>query len=106
MHFDFLVKGQLSLTMIPYVAKLIQDFTKYDTSSKTTKTPASDHLFQVDPDAEPLSQTEKTIFHNFIARALLLTKQAHPDIATAIAFLTTHVTKPNQDDWKKLQHLL
>ena len=106
MHLDFSTKGWLALTMFPYIKEVVKDFTEYDMSSRTTKTPASDHLFQVNPDAELLSQTEKAMFHNFIARALFLTKQACPDITTVVAFLTTCITNPNQDDWKKLIHLL
>ena len=66
------------------------------------KTLAAEHLFQVDDESTPLPKKGVPIFYNFIARALFLTKQACPDIATAVAFLTTHVKWPNQDDWKKL----
>lgn len=41
-------------------------------------------------------------FHRFVAKLLYLSKRARPDIATAIAFLTTRVKEPDGDDWNKL----
>ena len=40
-------------------------------------------------------------FHTYVAKGLFLCKHAHPDIHTTIAFLTTRVTVPETDDWKK-----
>ena len=46
------------------------------------------------------------IFHNAVAKCLYLSKRSRPDIQTAVAFLTTRVKEPDEDDWKKLQRLL
>ena len=64
----------------------------------TAKAPAAEHLFQIDDKATPLSKKGATIFHTFVAKVLFLTKQACPDIATAVAFLTTHMMHPDQND--------
>ena len=98
MHFDFSTERQLALTMIPYVTEMVQDFTKYDASSRMAKTPASYHLFQVDLDAKPLSHTKKAVFHSFVARALFLVKHARPDITTAVAFLMSRVSKLDENN--------
>jgi hypothetical protein len=41
-----------------------------------------------------------------IAMMLYVTKQARPDTALAIAFLTSRVKEPDADDWQKLRHLI
>jgi hypothetical protein len=42
------------------------------------------------------------VFHTFVAKALFLSKRARCDIQPVIAFLTTQVRSPNEDDWDKL----
>ena len=37
---------------------------------------------------------------------LYVTKRARPDTALSIAFLTTRVRGPDEDDWRKLEHLI
>merc|ERR1712232_698096 len=49
---------------------------------------------------------KKTEFHTTVAKCFFLCKCARPDIHTAVTFLTTRVQAPDQDDWKKLLHLL
>jgi hypothetical protein len=41
-----------------------------------------------------------------IAMMLYVTKQARPNTALAVAFLTTRVREPDVDDWRKLKHLI
>lgn len=41
-----------------------------------------------------------TAYHNIVAKALYVTKQARPDISVAIAFLLTRVHQPDQDNWE------
>ena len=43
-----------------------------------------------------------TIYHNFVAKRLFLTKRVRPDISTAVAFLSTRVKASYVNDWKKL----
>ena len=93
----------MKLTMDDYVADMVKDFYLHDKTTWTTKTPAPDHFFKVNDEAVSLPQERIPIFHNFVACTLFLTKHAQPDIATAIAFLTTRVQKPDEDDWKKLR---
>ena len=92
--------------MLPYVKEIVNDFTKQTGDTKTAVTPAADHLFKIDQDAKPLSEEMGKVFHNFTAKCLFLTKRARPDISTAVAFCTTRVRKPDEDDWKKLQRMI
>jgi hypothetical protein len=69
-------------------------------------TPAAEHLFKIDKDAVKLDEEMGKVFHNFVAKCLFLTKRARPDIHTPVAFLTTRVREPDEDDWKKLQRMI
>jgi hypothetical protein len=40
------------------------------------------------------------------AQLLSLSNRAHPDIQTSVAFLCAHVKSPDEDDWKKLAHVI
>jgi hypothetical protein len=73
---DFTVPGEVKITMIPYVKEIVKLFSEYDNSQSTTATPAAEHLFKVNDDAESLDQDQMTIYHNFVAKCLFLTKRA------------------------------
>jgi hypothetical protein len=106
MTLDFTVDGEVKVTMIPYVKEIVQQFQEHDNSTKTAATPAAEHLFKVNEDTTPLTQRQATVFQNFVAKFLFLTKRARPDIATAMAFLTTRVKSSDEDDWKKLTRMI
>jgi hypothetical protein len=69
-------------------------------------TPAGNHLFEVDPEAEQLDEDTAQTFHRLVAKLLSLCKRARPDIQTAVAFLCTRVKSPDVDDWKKLRRVM
>ena len=71
-------------------------------------TPAHDKLFVVrdDKDAKKLSEEQAVIFHHTVAQLLFMATRARRDIQTAVAFLTTRVKNPDQDDWGKLKRVL
>jgi len=58
-------------------------------------------LFQT-RDAVKVDKNRKTLFHHITAKLLFLAKRARPDILTTVAFLTTRVKDPDEDDWNKL----
>jgi hypothetical protein len=102
MTLDFTVPGEVKITMIDYVEDMLLLFSDHDKSDSTAKTPAAEHLFRVMDASTSLTQKAATIFHNFVAKCLFLTKRARPDTSTAVAFLTTRVKGPDEDSWKKL----
>jgi hypothetical protein len=59
-------------------------------------------LLKVDPKSIKLSDSERELFHTVVTQGLFLCKLACPDIAPAIAFLTTRVQHPTREDWMKL----
>eukprot|EP00804_Cyclotella_cryptica_P021176 CCRYP_001489-RA/>CCRYP_001489-RA protein AED:0.41 eAED:0.35 QI:0/-1/0/1/-1/1/1/0/615 len=110
MDLDYSVPGKLRVSMIKYVDKILKDFPQAIT--KTSSTPAADHLFQI-RDAEEVAKQEKFLseeqarhFHHTVAQLLFLLTQARRDIQTAVAFLMTRVKKPDEDDWGKLKRVL
>ena len=106
MTLDFTVPGEVKITMIPCVKEIVKLFSEYDKSEKTAATPAAEHLFKVNDDAESLDQEQMTVYHNFVAKCLFLTKRSRPDISTAVAFLSTRVKASDVDDWKKLTRMI
>jgi hypothetical protein len=64
------------------------------------------NLFTVDEDSAKLPEKQKAAFHNVVAKALYMAKQAWPNIAVSIAFLTTRVRCPDVQDWVKLRLLI
>ena len=106
MKLDFCKKGQVKITMIPYIKDMVADFSKFDHTQSNTVTPTTDMLFKIKHDAVLLCLDRAKIFHNFIARALFAAKCVCPDILMAVAFLTTCVTAPDKDDWSKLTHMM
>ena len=101
MNLDYTIKGEVKITMIPYIKEIIKDFREYDPSQdKKANTPASEFLFKVDNESRMVDDSIAKLIHTFVAKALFATKISRSDIHTAVAFLTTCVRVPNEDDWK------
>ncbi len=64
------------------------------------------NLFTVDEDLAKLLEKQKAVFHNVVAKALYVAKQAWPNIAVSVPFLTPRVHCPDIQDWVKLHHLV
>jgi hypothetical protein len=69
-------------------------------------TAAPDDLFKVNDDQVKLGTLKAKNFHSIVAMMLYVAKRALPDTALSIAFLTTRVREPDEDDWRKLDHLI
>ena len=105
MRLDFTIPGQVIILMFNYINELLEAFDKAEPNEKGTKSSAAlDDLFKVDKDCKKLSPTKAVEFHNMTAKMLYATKRARPDTCTAVAFLTTRVREPDEDDWRKLCH--
>jgi len=104
MTIDFSTKGKVVIRMDDYVKNMLADLP--DDLQGIATTPAAEHLFKVDEDAEPLSQEDSDLFHSVTAKLLFLCKRARPDIQTPIAFLCTRVRNPDVDDYKKLKRVI
>jgi hypothetical protein len=66
---------------------------------------AHDKLFMIrdEKEAQKLSEEQVLAFHHTVAQLLFMATRARRDIQTAVAFLTTRVKSPDEDDWGKLK---
>jgi hypothetical protein len=116
MTLDFATAKVVNVTMIDYIDEIIKTWNRackefdngfeFVANCKRIATAAPEDLFKVDRDALKLIPPEAKSFHSMIAMMLYVTKQARPNTALAIAFLTTRVKEPDADDWQKPRHLI
>jgi len=106
MKLEYTVPGQVTIDMVDYVQSMIDNFPKAALKGPPVASPWSDNLFQVKEDSPLLAPKDKEQFHTTTAQALFLTKRARPDIGPAVAYCTTRVREPNEDDWKKIVRMM
>ena len=100
MWLDFSLDGKVQVQMFDYIDNMLNDLP--EDMGGTVTSPAADHLFSVSDTGKNLNHEQSEMFHHNVAKLLFLCKRAHPDIQTAVAFLTTCVMAPDEDDYKKL----
>ena len=87
---------------------MIDEFPEPITYSAAT--PATDYLYTIlNPnEAKPLDASRKTAHVHTVAQGIFLSKHAGHDIQNqnAVAFLSTRVRNPDENDWGKLMRLL
>jgi hypothetical protein len=54
----------------------------------------------------PLEEERALAFHHMVAQLLFMLTRARQDIQAVVAFLTTRVKCPDEDDWGKLKQVL
>lgn len=104
MTFDYSTPGQVEISMDKYIANIINTFPEPITD--VSATPATDKLFVVRENDRPLPEHQATMFHHVVARLLFASTRVRRDIQTTVAFLTTRVKQPGEDDWGKLKRVL
>ena len=88
MTIDYSTKGKVKFTMIDYIKGMLDEL-PVDMEGTVT-TPALSHLFEVNNDAEKLSNTMSEMFHHNTAKLLFLRKRARPDIQPSVEPDTMH----------------
>jgi hypothetical protein len=68
----------------------------------SAKTPATGHLFSINPEAMKLPKETSQVFHHLVAKLIYLSRCTRQDIQTAVAFLCTRVQAPYEDNYKNL----
>ena len=104
MTFDYTASGTVEISMDKYIANIIDSFPEHIVG--TSATPATDKLFTVRPDDRQLPEEQALQFHHVTAQLLYASMRVRQDIQTTVAFLTTRVKSPTEDDWGKLKRLL
>ena len=105
MNINFSQPGSVSFNMIPYITKVLHDFPEKILG--VASSPAADYLFKIraQSEAQLLPEQQAVAFHHTVAQLLFLSR-VRRDIQTTVAFLTTRVKTPDEDDWGKLKHVL
>ena len=94
---------KVEISMKKHILKAINEF--MDDITKNATTPAKSYLFNV-RESEALDEQRAENFHSVVALLLFVSRRCRLDIQTAVAFLTTRVSKPTEDDWRKLKRVL
>jgi hypothetical protein len=105
MTIDYSEENKVRFSMVEFIDATLEGAPD-DMSTGTSATPAAAHLFDVNPEAEKLNKHDAELFHTMVAKLLYLCKRTRPDIHTAVAFLTTRVSEPDVDDYKKLRRVI
>ena len=101
-HWDFTRSREVTLSMQGYVNNILE---KYAVSKKA-KTPATDMLFQSNPECEKLGDIKRQLFHSCVMELHDLAKRIRGDILTAVSYCATRVLGPDKDDEAKLDRIL
>ena len=105
MTIDFSEDGKVMFKMQDYVQNMI-DESPEEIMKGAMSSPAANHLFEVNPEAEKLGTVNAETYHHLVAKLLYLAKRSRPDVLLAVSFLCTRVQAPDVDDWKKLGRCL
>jgi hypothetical protein len=106
MDLDFSNTDEIKFMMIDYLKEVLEDFPELMVRSATR--PAVGHLFTAKPinERKLLAEPRALAFHQSVAQLLFDSTISRKDIQTTIAFLTTQLREPDEDDWAKLKRLL
>lgn len=102
MEFDYSDEGTVKVSMKAMIDEVIADMTVSDTAP----TPAAVYLFKVSEDSKLLNNKDRETYHSVVAKLLYIAKRGRPDILTAVAFLSTRVKQPLDEDMNKLRRVL
>ena len=69
-------------------------------------TPSNRYLYEVNEDCIKLEGKKAEAFHSVSVKALYFMKRTRSDIEPTVVFLTTRVSKSDDDDWNKLKRML
>jgi hypothetical protein len=103
---EFKDDGTLDVSMVAYLKNVITEF--LEMISGKGATPAGHHFFQIreGKEAKALEEERSFAFHHTVPQLLFMATRARRDVQTAVAFLTTRVKNPDEDDWGKLKRVL
>ena len=106
MILDFSEEGTLKIDQSYYIKEMIQEFEQLQKIGTAAAVPWNDHLFQVDEKSPRLKVERAEQFHTFVAKALYAAFRGRPDLKPIVAFLSTRVQKPTEQDWNKLVRMM
>ena len=105
MALDYRTPGVLKVSMYKYLDEVLASWEKLSSSTGTKESATPSKLYVVRDKAELLDKKHKEGFHTVVAKMLFVAKRAR-DSGTSVAYLTTQVQEPDEDDWLKLDDLM
>lgn len=87
------------------VERMLDEFPVKFKEEEKQETSAAANLLELGKGSK-LDPKKQEIFHSFVPKNLLLSKQARLDIEPTMAILASRVQAPNQSDWNKLVRLM
>ena len=106
MKLDYSVPNQVTINMTAYIKLMLENFPQEELQGKRVPSPWTDNLFKVKENSPLLESSKAELFHTVVAQGLFVGKRGRPNISPGIAFLTTQVRAPTQEDWSKLVRLM
>lgn len=104
MKFDFGCKGDIKITILDQIKKIILLGYADTLGGKVISSPTTDKLFEVRKGTKEFDKGKSKIFHRPIIQLLYVLKRARSDLAPTLPFLATRVCNPNEGDWKELRN--
>ena len=96
MDIHFKGNREVTIAMIDYLIECISDFG--EVCSTVVATPAGNHIFESNPDCPKLTEAMRKKLHRIVAKLLFVEMRARPDIQVPVSYLTSRVTKADEDD--------
>ena len=93
-----------SIDMSEYVKEVITDFPENVRASAVS--PARRDLFLIEEASSLLSRERSDIFHSLAMKLMYICQRGRVDVQTAVAFLSTRVSKSTEQDWSKLRRVV
>jgi hypothetical protein len=101
--------GYTSIDQITYLKSIVDKYGLHYKDFKSRHdqvlTPSTPEFFHID-DANPIPDTEQTVFRSTVMALLYLAKRTRPDILFEIIFLTSRNGKANDSDVLKLDRII
>jgi hypothetical protein len=94
---------KVKVSMKKHILKAIETFSEDIT--RDAASPATSYLFKT-REVALLDEEKAENFHSVVASLLFVSRRCRLDIQTAVAFLCTRVSGPDEDDWTKLKRVL
>ena len=94
---NYSIPRKVVFTMFDYLEDVIVEASK-DLKNSRSYYPGNDTLMKIDKDSPKLPIKDAGLFHRHVARVLLASKRARPDIQVCVAFLCTRVKAPTGQD--------
>ena len=104
MNLDYTVPSKVTVDMRNYVKEIINLYLFNHNSNVIC--PWNGMSFISNMNKKELTECDAEIFHTFIMKCMLLTKQGRPDVLTGISYLATKVLEPYDKDLKKLLRII